>query len=88
MVIVCGYLIVDDRADYLAGCGEVVAAARAAPGCLDFALSADLLDPSRINILERWVDPTALAAFRGDGTGEEQDRHIREARVNEYDVAD
>jgi hypothetical protein len=54
MVIVTGHLMVDprERERYLAGCLPVVALARAAQGCHDFAISADLVDPGRINILE------------------------------------
>ena len=55
-IVVAGHLIVDPagRAAYLADCREVVRQARLAAGCLDFAISADLLDPGRINIFERW----------------------------------
>src|SRR3954464_15665805 len=57
MVIVSGHLIVDEEAreDYRAGGADVVAQARRAPGCLDLAISADLLDPGRINVFERWA---------------------------------
>ena len=53
MVIVSGFLHVrpDLRAAYLGGCRAVVEQARSSPGCLDFALSPDLLDPGRVNIL-------------------------------------
>ena len=76
VVIVAGHLIVDpsQRDDYLAGCVEVVRAARAAAGCLDFALSADLIDAGRINILERWESAAAVEAFRGSGVGERAGR--------------
>ncbi|BBX70011.1 hypothetical protein MPSYJ_34720 [Mycolicibacterium psychrotolerans] len=52
MIIVAGHLMVDpaDRQSYLTGCATVVRQARAAPGCLDFAISADLVDPGRINV--------------------------------------
>ncbi len=87
-VIVAGHLIVDpsQRDDYLAGCVEVVRAARTAAGCLDFALSADLIDAGRINILERWESAAAVEAFRGSGVGEEQGAAILTASVAEYDV--
>jgi hypothetical protein len=51
MVIVAGHLIVDPirPREYLSDCVDVVRAARATDGCLDFALSADLIDPGRIN---------------------------------------
>lgn len=88
MVIVTGHLIVepDARPDYLADCAPMVEQARGTSGCLDFCLSADLLDPSRINILERWEAQSALDAFRGDGPSSDQQSVIRDAQVAEYDV--
>lgn len=88
MILVCGHLLVTDRDTYLEGCREVVALARAAEGCLDFALSPDLLDPGRINVLERWSSADRLAAFRGAGTPDDQMAQIVEASVAEYDVTD
>jgi quinol monooxygenase YgiN len=89
MVIVSGHLIVNEEAreDYLAGCADVVAQARRAPGCLDFAISADLLDPGRINVFERWASQSAVEEFRGSGTGGDQAAMIRAASVSEYDVS-
>lgn len=88
MIIVSGHLLVSDRETYLEGCREVVALARASAGCLDFALSPDLLDPRRVNVLERWGSAGELAAFRGGGTTGEQAAQILEASVSEYDVTD
>jgi quinol monooxygenase YgiN len=90
VVIVAGHIVVDpqDRDDYLSGCVEVVRQARQAPGCLDFSLSADLLEPGRVNILERWESQAAVEAFRGSGPSDEQGDAIRSASVAEYDVAD
>ena len=89
MVIVSGHLIVGQevRDTYLTGCADVVEQARRAPGCLDFAISADLLDPARINIFERWDSQAAVEAFRGSGTGEEQGNLIVSGSVSEYDVS-
>lgn len=89
MVIVAGHLIVGPQArdDYLAGCAQAVDLARSAAGCLDFAISADLLDPARINIYERWDSQEAVEAFRGSGPGEDQSAAVRSASVSEYDVA-
>lgn len=88
MVIVSGHLVVDpeQREGYLAGCRQVVEQARAADGCLDFALSPDLLDPGRVNILERWASREQLEAFRGEGTPDGQAAQIRTASVVEHDV--
>jgi hypothetical protein len=84
MVIVAGHLVVDpqERDDYLSGCVEVVRQARRAAGCLDFAISADAVDPGRINIFERWVE-----AFRGGGPSDEQGAAIRAASVAEFDAS-
>jgi quinol monooxygenase YgiN len=90
VVIVAGHIVVDpqERDDYLAGCVEAVRQARRAPGCLDFALSADLLEPARINIFERWESVTAVEAFRGSGPSDDQGAAILTASVAQYDVAD
>ena len=89
MVIVAGHLVVEpaERESYLAGCVGVVEQARAAAGCLDFALSADPVDPSRINVFERWESQGSVEAFRGSGPSDEQGAAIRSASMAEYDVA-
>ncbi|MET0473879.1 MAG: antibiotic biosynthesis monooxygenase family protein [Mycobacterium sp.] len=87
-VIVAGHLAVDpsQRADYLAGCVDVVRQARSAVGCLDFAITGDLLDAGRINVYERWASQSAVEAFRGDGPSDEQGAAVMSASVVEYDV--
>lgn len=90
MVIVAGHITVkpEERESYLAGSVVVVAAARAAPGCLDFAISADPLEPGRINIFERWESQEAVESFRGSGPSEDQDAAMLSASVEEYDIAE
>jgi quinol monooxygenase YgiN len=89
MVIVAGHLVVDpeQRDAYLSGCAEVVRQARRTAGCLDFALSADVIEPGRINVFERWESTAAVEAFRGSGPSDEQGAAIVAASVAEYDVA-
>ncbi|TRW76982.1 antibiotic biosynthesis monooxygenase [Mycolicibacterium sp. 018/SC-01/001] len=88
MVIVAGYLMVEpaERAAYLAGCADVVTAARATRGCMDFAISADLIDPGRVNIYERWENQRAVEMFRGSGPSGEQGAAIIRGSVTEHDV--
>lgn len=88
MILVTGALFVDPSArdEYLAGCRAVVEQARATEGCLDFALSPDLVDPRRINVLERWVGREELERFRGSGPSDEQDDALQDADVREYEV--
>ncbi|MCW2760300.1 MAG: hypothetical protein JWR85_501 [Marmoricola sp.] len=89
MVIVSGHIEVspEDRAAYLATCVPVVEAARQAEGCLDFALSADLVDVGRINVFERWETEEAVNDFRGAGVGDDQSSMILGADVREFAVA-
>jgi quinol monooxygenase YgiN len=56
-------------------------------GCLDFTLSADLLDPSRINVHERWASDEELHAFRGAGPPSEQRAQILDAQVRTYRIS-
>lgn len=90
MVIVAGHLVVrpEERESYLADCVRIVEQARSAPGCLDFAVTADLLDAGRINIFERWESQAAVEAFRGSGPSDEQSAAVLAASVAEYDIAD
>ena len=88
MVIVAGHLVLDprQRETYLEGRRDVVDQARRAPGCLDFAVTADLLDSSRVDIFERWESQAAVDAFRGSGPSDEQTSMVISATVVEYDV--
>ena len=74
MVIVAGHITVDaeQRESYLAGCMSVVEKARRADGCLDFAITADLLDPGRVNLFERWESQAAVETFRSSGPSNKQ----------------
>jgi len=60
------------RDAYFAECVEVVEAARAAPGCLDFSVTADSADPARVRIYERWESEPEFLAFRGSGPSARQ----------------
>lgn len=92
MVIVAGHIIVEpqQRESYLAGCVSIVERARGTTGCLDVAITADLVDPGRVNIFERWESQAALEAFRGGppGPSSEQGAAMLSVSVAEYDIAD
>ena len=90
MIIVAGHLIVDPdtRQEAIEDRLEVMIAARAAAGCLDFSIAADPIEPDRINIYERWESADAVESFRGDGPGDEQQAAIRSADVAQYEIAD
>jgi quinol monooxygenase YgiN len=69
-IIVSGSLHVDpaQRGAFLEARVAILEHARNAPGCLDFSVSADLLDAGRVNVYERWRSHEDLLAYRaGDG---------------------
>jgi len=64
MVIVAGTIEVDadQREAFLAGRIEGMRTSRAEPGCLEYTLSADPVDPGRIVLFERWARQEDLDA--------------------------
>ena len=88
MIIVAGYLHLDpdDRASYLDGCVEVARVARSAEGCIDFHLSADPIEPGRINIFEQWESVEAAEQFRESGPSDDQQAALLDANVAEYEI--
>ena len=90
MVIVAGHVTVDpeQRESDLAGSMSVIEKARQAAGCLDFAITADLLDPGRVNLFERWESQEAVKTFRSRGPSNKQRAAMLSVSVAEYDIAD
>jgi quinol monooxygenase YgiN len=89
VLIIAGWLRTTpgQRDAYLEACHRVVELARQAEGCLDFALSADPLDPDRINLHERWASGADLDRFRGSGPEPSQLAEIVDADVARYGIA-
>jgi quinol monooxygenase YgiN len=89
-IIVSGTLRVDpaQRDAYLEARVAILAHARQAPGCLDFSLSADLLDAGRINVYERWRSREDLLTYRtGDGPQLDDDIALTAADVELHHVS-
>ena len=89
MVIVAGHITVEpqERESYVAGCVTVVEQARGVAGCLDFAITADLVDPGRVNIFERWESQAAVKAFRRRAPRNKSGVALLSVSVAEYDIA-
>ena len=66
MLIVAGHAEVaaGSRDDYVAAHRDLIRRCRQAPGCLDAAISADPVEPGRVNIFERWGSQEHLDAWR------------------------
>jgi quinol monooxygenase YgiN len=90
MLIVAGHTSVDPekRDAYVDGCLRIVQAARQADGCLDFSIAADVMDPSRVNVYERWESRAAVDAFRKAAPRPARRAAMRSVSVAEYEIAD
>ena len=88
MILVVGYIRIQPgkRDAFLAGSLDAVRAARKRPGCVDFSVSADPLDPNRINVCERWETRGDLMAFRDAGPEDDLWSLVEYANVEEMDV--
>lgn len=89
MIIVSGSIwVAPARRDaFVAASLEAVVAARSAPGCLDFVVSADPIEPDRVNVYERWETDAAVETFRGEGPGPDLTSDIVRAEVSRYDIS-
>jgi quinol monooxygenase YgiN len=89
MLIIAGHLTITpgEREDYLRSCHPIVARARTADGCLDFSLTADVLDPDRICVYERWSTDDALDRFRAAAGDDAPTSLIVDAEVARYRIA-
>jgi quinol monooxygenase YgiN len=65
-VIVAGWCTVDPkkRDKVVESFHDLMRRARNAPGCLDFAMSADPVDLDRLNLFEHWESEKDLNAWR------------------------
>jgi len=51
-------------------------------------ITADLIDPDRVNLFERWESQAALKTFRRSAPRNKQSAATRTVSVAEYDIAD
>ncbi len=74
MLVIGGTFEIDStrRDDFIAAASVVMAATRAEEGCEHYAFSADLQDPGRIHLFERWTSQEALA------------QHVQSAHIAEF----
>ena len=88
MIVVAGHLriVAGERDAFVERSREAVELARTAAGCHDFAVSADSVDPDRVNVFERWADRASLHAFRGEGPTDDLREAIAGAEVSEFEV--
>lgn len=66
MLIVAGHLYVppQERDAWVDANSEILARVRSQSGCIDLAITADVLDAGRVNLFELWESEEHLAAWR------------------------
>jgi quinol monooxygenase YgiN len=66
MIIIAGYELVEveERDEIVDAYRDFVSRARAFDGCIHVAITADSVDPERINTIEVWRDAEALQQWR------------------------
>ncbi len=89
MIIVSGklYLRPDTKEPFLAASATAVAQARNAPGCRDFVVAADPLEPDRVNVYEEWETEHDLLKFRDQGPDEDNWSSVVRASVLRHEVS-
>ncbi len=89
MIIVSGriYVVPGQREAFLESSRSSVEEAREAPGCRDFVVAADPIEPDRVNVYEEWDSESDLESFRGAGPGEDLTAVIVRAEVSRHQVS-
>lgn len=89
MIIVSGRIYVQTgaRERFLRSSEEAIVEARKFPGCRDFVVAADPIEPNRINVYEEWDSVEALLAFRGSGPDLELSSVIESAEVFRHTIS-
>lgn len=88
MIIVSGKLDLHPgtMAKFLDASREAIVLARKAPGCHDFVVAADPIEPDRVNVHEEWESEEAMLSFRGEGPDNEMQSNILRANLSKHVV--
>ena len=89
MWIIAGHEIIDEehRDSYVRAHADLVRRAREAPGCQDFAITADPVDRRRVNAFERWESWDAIEAWRAVADAPDHAIEVQSGEVTAYEVA-
>jgi quinol monooxygenase YgiN len=93
MVIVGGIFEVepDQRDTFVASRHESMRKSRAEPGCLEYVVSADPIEPGRVVLFERWADQASLdahiAGIRQAPPSPDRGVAPKSATITVYDVS-
>jgi quinol monooxygenase YgiN len=89
MIIIAGYELVDakERDNHVAAYRDLVSRAREFDGCIHVAITADSVDPERVNTVEVWRDAEAMGEWRkqANAPATEEPKHTKVKRYNATD---
>lgn len=90
MLIIAGHSTLEaaERDRYVTAHQNLARRARQAPGCLDLAITADPLDPTRVNVYERWQSKEHLDAWRAVARAPRSKNKLGSIDVMMYVVSD
>ena len=89
MIIIAGYELVDATArdSHVAAHRDLVLRAREFDGCIHVAITADSVDPERINSVEVWRDADVMDQWRQQAGAPDTDKP-KYSDVKRYDATD
>ena len=89
MIIIAGYELVDaeKRDSVVDAHRDLVSRAREFDGCIHVAITADSVDPERINSVEVWRDTEVMEQWRGQAKAPEV-AVSKYTSVKRYDATD
>jgi len=89
MIIIAGYELMDveKRDSVVDAHRDLVSRAREFQGCINVAITADSVDPERINSVEVWRDAEAIEQWRAQANAPdvEEPKYISVKRYNATD---
>lgn len=90
MIIIAGFVLVDagDRDRFVAEHQDLITRARAFDGCIDLAISADPVEPNRVNNFEAWDSADVLDAWRAQANVPDHGIPITATAMQRYDATD
>ncbi|WP_035710546.1 putative quinol monooxygenase [Salibacterium aidingense] len=88
-VIIAGWFTVDPnkRDEVVKAHEDLVKRARQASGCLDLAITADPVDPSRVNNFEYWQSEEDLESFRAVANPPKQIAPILNVEMQKHEIS-
>ena len=90
MVIIAGYMLLDEgeRDAYVDAHRDLMTRARAFEGCIDLAITADAVDPRRVNTVEVWDSAEVLDAWRKQANPPDTGIEPADVHMRRFDAED